>query len=485
MTAYGEFRSGMDKDKHDTRFVFYGFRYILEQYLHRPWTMEDLEQVDAFFRNHLAPNNSAFPYPKDLFLKFVAENNGYFPVQLQCLREGTVANARVPVYQITAKDEYARLVTYLETLLTQVWYPCTVATLSRRAKDVIAIGYEKTVDEGSQSPILNSALHDFGFRGCTCVEQSVIGGTAHLLNFCGTDTMSAAFYAQFHLNQGHPVAGSIPASEHSVMTSWETESAAVRHLSSCHGDGMFSVVADSYDYVAFLRDILPPVVAEQRLGARGGYLILRPDSGDPVECVIQGLQALDKVLGSTTNTKGYKVINGGGIIQGDGINIETIRRIVDACIKEGFSVQSVAFGMGGGLLQKVNRDSMSFATKLCHIIYKDGTERDAMKRPTTDSGKISLPGKLQVRRLHGVPTVFPADLPEQELPGDASQEPDLLQVVYDCGPLPPTAPCSLTTDTFDQLRQRVETEWHSCPKNYDPISTALRTKIDHFLAPKQ
>lgn len=93
-------------------------------------------------------------------------------------------------------------------------YPSCVATLSRRAKDVIEAAFQKSVDGGHDNPLIGSRLHDFGFRGCTCVEQSVIGGCAHLLNFDGSDTMSAGYYAQFMLNNGRPVAQSIPASEH-------------------------------------------------------------------------------------------------------------------------------------------------------------------------------------------------------------------------------------------------------------------------------
>ena len=143
--------------------------------------------------------------------------------------------------QITAEGDYACLCTFLETILTMIWcaavsllchprhglmphalllarYPSCVATLSRRAKDVIEAAFEKSVDGGHQSLLVGSRLHDFGFRGCTCVEQSVIGGCAHLLNFDGSDTMSAGYYAQFMLNDGRPVAQSIPASEHRCVT---------------------------------------------------------------------------------------------------------------------------------------------------------------------------------------------------------------------------------------------------------------------------
>jgi nicotinic acid phosphoribosyltransferase len=133
------------------------------------------------------PNSYKYPFPEDLFNQFIEENDGYFPVKIEALPEGSVIFPHVPVYQITALGKYSRLVTYLETLLTMIWYPCTVATLSRRCKDIIERGFVETVDDDAAF-LLNSRLHDFGFRGCTSVEQSVIGGCSHLLNFTGTDT---------------------------------------------------------------------------------------------------------------------------------------------------------------------------------------------------------------------------------------------------------------------------------------------------------
>ncbi|CAG9465634.1 unnamed protein product [Pedinophyceae sp. YPF-701] len=469
MVAYGEFRRGFEKDVEDTRFVCFGMRYIIENYLLRQWTMQDVEMADAFYKSHLAPGNTAFPWPRDLFERFVRENNGYFPLKVQALPEGTVANARVPVYQITAEGDYSRLVTFLETILTQVWYPSTVATSSRRAKAVIARGFEATVDGGADNPLLSVTLHDFGFRGCATVEQSILGGCAHLLNFRGTDTMSAAFYAQFHLNGGKPVGSSIPATEHSVMTAWPTETEAFRKMISEFGDGMFSVVCDSYDYVHCLERVLPAIAKEKT--ARGGYMVLRPDSGNPVECVLQALRAMDREFGSTVNSKGCKVVNGGGVIQGDGINTQTIADIVDACVAEKFSLQCVAFGMGGGLLQKVNRDTMSFATKLCHIVGPDGVGRDIMKNPRTDMSKASFPGELKVVRVDGVPTAFPA---EAALPPNADGE-DLLEVVYDSGPV---EGCRLLKEDFDTLIARVEAEWAACPPTYQPVSESLQRKIE-------
>jgi nicotinamide phosphoribosyltransferase len=442
-------------------------RYILETYILRQWTVQDVERSDLFYKSHMAPGFTAFPYPKSLFLKFIKENNGYMPLTLQALPEGTCINPRVPVFQITATDEYTPLATFLETLLTMVWYPTAVATLSRRAKQTITNGFEVSVDGGGSSPFLNSRLHDFGFRGCTCVEQSVLGGTAHLLNFEGSDTMSAAYYAQFALNDGRPVASSIPATEHSVMTAWPTEREAILNMIDHFGSGIFATVMDSYDYQRALDEVVPSVAAEKV--AKGGFWVLRPDSGDPVDAVLAGLIAADKTFGSDINTKGYKVTKGVGVIQGDGIDHTVIKAILKAVLTAGFSAQNVAFGMGGGLLQKVNRDTLSFATKLCHIVSDDGIARDVFKKPKTDTGKLSFPGILAVKRVDGVPTVFPAN--------EVSAEENLLKVIYDKGPVK-----GLRWESFDELRERVEREWAALPPTADVISESLKSKQQEMAA---
>ncbi|KXZ56944.1 hypothetical protein GPECTOR_1g851 [Gonium pectorale] len=449
MVAYGEFRQGFNKDKNDTRMVSYGMRYLVENYIAKRWTMEDVDMAEAFYR-------------------CAAVARGHFPVKLEALPEGTCIHARVPVYQITAVGEYSPLCTFLETLLTMIWYPTSVATLSRRSRDVVEAAFERTSDAGAASPLVQNRLVDFGFRGCTSPEQSIIGGCAHLLSFRSSDTMSAAFYAQFKLNGGRPVGQSIPATEHSVMTSWPTEAAAISNMIDNFGTGIYACVMDSYDYAKALSEVLPSV-ATRKL-ERGGYLVLRPDSGDPTEAVLMALHAADKVFGSVRNSKGFKVIRGCGVIQGDGIDLGTMQQIAKAVEADGYAADNVSYGMGGGLLQKVNRDTMSFATKLCHIIYEDGRAADIMKQPQTDTGKFSLPGVLAVKRVNGVPTVFPADS------GEVGPGENLLRVVYDRGPV------EGVWEDFDTVRQRVATEWTALPLTADNISPSLRAKVAQQMA---
>lgn len=471
MTANGEFRKSY-KGMIDGRIVYYGIRYIVENLISRKWTVDDVNKAALFYATHNVPFTK-YPFPKDLFMKAVLENDGYIPIKLQSLREGSVVYARTVVYQVTAGEgtkfndpEMARLVTFFETLLTQVWYPSNVATLSRHTRQLIENYFDDTVDDDSRW-LIDSRLHDFGMRGCSSVEQTVLGGLAHLLSFIGSDTMSACYYGQFELNNGKPIAMSIPATEHSVMTSWDTELEAVMNMVEKYGHGLFATVADSYDYESFLKNILPivaPLVKE-----KGGTHVVRPDSGDPVECVLMGLEYCGIAYGYTVNSKGYKVLNNSAVIQGDGINYEIIRNILRAVKEAGWSVQNVAFGMGAGLLQKHNRDTMSFATKLSNIVYADGRVRDVMKTPKGVTGKFSIPGKVKVIRQNGIPIVYPEDF-------DVEGENELI-TVYDCGPIE-----GVWDESFENVRERLNEQWIGAPKNASVFSLPLVSKIEKILS---
>ena len=470
MSAYGEFREPMPGMK-DNRFVFYGFRNIIKTYLEKQWTVEDVDAADAFYSKHNLLN-TPYPFPKDLFLKFIDENNGFFPVRIEALPEGTVAHTHTPVFIITAEGEYSRLCTFLETVLTMVWYPTTVATLSRHTRHLIEKYFKESVDDAYMY-LLDSRLHDFGFRACTCVEQSIIGGKAHLLSFGGSDTMTACYSAQFGDNGGEPVATSIPATEHSVMTSWPTEKAAMENFLLKYKDApVVACVMDSYDYSNALKNVLPQVADMVPVGHT---IVLRPDSGNPVAEVLRGLTEAEKVFGADKNLKGYKVLKRSAVIQGDGITYKTIDEILQAVLAAGYSAQNVAFGMGGGLLQKVNRDTMSFATKLSYIQEKGGEIREIMKMPKTDLSKFSLPGLLDVHKLEpeGEYSHFLQVVP-REAPHNESDRRSQLIVVYDNGPVPGQ------DETFAAVRNRVNAQWEATNDlltGYDAVSPELREKI--------
>jgi len=250
------------------------------------------------------------------------------------------------------------------------------------------------------------------------------------------------------------------------MTAYRTEKEAILHMINRFGAGVFACVMDSYDYASALEKVLPSIASEKT--KRGGYMVLRPDSGDQVQVVMMALRAADKIFGSDLNKKGFKIIRGCGVIQGDGVTAKSLAAILKAVKEAGYSAQNVCFGMGAGLLQKVNRDTMSFATKLSHIVYADGTKRDVMKTPKNDNEKISLPGEFVViRNADGIPIVYPKD--SDHLPTGEN----LLHVVYDHGKV-------TSWDDFDTVRQRAAKEWSALPAHFDVVSEELRSKVVKF-----
>ncbi len=196
--------------------VFFGLQYILKRYLcGRVVTLEKINEAEAFFAEHFGLQS---PFNRSGWERIVTVHDGYLPLSIWAVPEGEVVpNRNVLMTAVNTDPECFWLTNFVESLLVQVWYPCTVATISRAQKVVISEYLHKT---GTLEPDgADFKLHDFGFRGVSSVESSAIGGAAHLVNFKGTDTMSACALLREYYGSG--MAGfSIPASEHSTMTAW-------------------------------------------------------------------------------------------------------------------------------------------------------------------------------------------------------------------------------------------------------------------------
>ena len=229
------------------------------------------------------------------------------------------------------------------------------------------------------------------------VESAAIGGAAHLVNFMGTDTMAALKLVRDYYKC--PMAGfSIPAAEHSTMCSWgrDNEKDAMENMLDQYADcPLVACVSDSYDIFNACEKIWGEQLRDKVM-AKNGTLVIRPDSGDPAPTVLKVLQILDGKFGSVKNAKGYKVLDPHvRIIQGDGVNIDSICEILSLMKTNGYSADNIAFGMGGALLQKLHRDTQSFAFK-CSSVTVGKKERDVCKTPVTDVGKISKAGRLKL-----------------------------------------------------------------------------------------
>ena len=351
---------------------------------------------------------------------------GYFPLEIRAVSEGTLVKTKnVLVTVVNTDPRFYWLTSYLETLLLRaVWYPTTVATLSFECKKVIQRYMLATCDttEG-----LAFKLHDFGARGVSSEESAGIGGAAHLINFLGTDTLSAIRCTRDYYDAG--ICGfSIPATEHSTITSWgrDQELAAYRNVLEQFPQGLLACVSDSYDIFNAVSNLWGDQLKSMVL-ARDGVLVIRPDSGDPEDILPILLDTLGECFGYRKNTKGYKVLNDKiRLIQGDGVKLSSIGRILEILTAKGWSTENIAFGMGGGLLQQLNRDTLKFAMKNSAIKIK-GQWRDVYKDPVTDQGKRSKKGILDLQ--HGKTVrIQPAQL-------FSERQESQLQVVYRNGQL--------------------------------------------------
>lgn len=373
--------------------VFFGLQIFLKRYLSgvqvNPTIINYSEEI---FKEH------GLPFNREGWEHINKEHDGKLPVRIQALPEGTVTPTGFPQVQVINTDpKVPWLTTYLETsLLRAIWYPSTVATISREVKKIIYKNLLETADDAEAE--IGFKLHDFGARGTTSKEQAGIGGIAHLVNFLGTDTVEALDYGQLFYNE--KTAGfSIPAAEHSTITAWgkDQELDAFKNMLDkfLGPNKIVAVVSDSYDIFEACK--IWGTELHERVKNSGGTVVIRPDSGDPVEVVCKCLQILEDTVGMKVNSKGYKVLPSYfRLIQGDGVNPVSIKLILDSMKNLGYSASSIAFGMGAGLLQKVNRDTLKYAMK-ANWIQVNGIQRDIFKNPITDQGKVSKKGRLAVR----------------------------------------------------------------------------------------
>ena len=367
--------------------LFVGLQAFLIEYLSRPITKADIDEAEAIITAHGEPfNRAGWEY-------ILKKHKGKLPVVIKAVPEGTLVPVKNVLVTIENTDPKCYwLTSFLETaLLRAVWYPTTVATNSYESKKIIM----KYLEETGDPALIDFKLHDFGARGVSSQESAGLGGMAHLVNFMGTDTVSALLYARKYYKA--EMAGfSIPAMEHSTVTSWgkPNEAEAYRNMLKTYGKkgALVAFVSDSYDIYNACEKIWGETLKQEVIDS-GAVVVVRPDSGNPSSVVVKCLQLLEKNFGSVKNAKGYKVLNNVRVIQGDGIDHVNIRSILFSMEIAGFSADNVAFGQGGALLQQVNRDTMQFAMK-CSAAEIDGKWVDVYKEPVTDTGKNSKRGRI-------------------------------------------------------------------------------------------
>lgn len=372
---------------------FFGLQYYLKKYLTTKITKEMVDEAEEIFNMHGVPfDRSGFDY-------IVNELDGNIPLRIRAVPEGVLIpnhNVLVTVESTCSKTPW--VVSWFETLILKIWYPITVATYSFKSKMIIKNFLDKTSDNIQEE--LPFKLHDFGYRGSSSEETAGIGGLAHLTNFTGTDNIKALVYGRKYYNS--KCAGfSIPAAEHSTITSWgkEKEKEAMENILDTFNEGTVAIVCDSYNFFNAVENIICKELKD-KIEKRNGILVIRPDSGDAITNILFALEKLEQVFGYTINSKGYKVLNKVRIIQGDNVYENTTWDIYKSVTDLGYSAENITLGSGGALLQgnknsSINRDTHRFAMK-CSSIRKGNEYIDVFKNPITDSGKISKKGRLDL-----------------------------------------------------------------------------------------
>ena len=427
--------------------VFYGLQYLLEKYFSPRITQEMLDEAIEVSKHHFSDsvfNEAGWRY-------IVEELDGKLPLLIKAVPEGTV----VPIGNVLATIENTDprcywLTNYVESLLLHVWYPTTVATRSRVTKEMLKDYLDRTA--AGKLDGLNFMLHDFGYRGVSSQESAEIGGSAHLVNFVGTDNVPALLFSKKYYKANFETLGfSVPATEHSVMTAQgeDGEHSVMEQLLANYPTGILSVVNDSYNYQRHVNwlctDFKEAILARTSAdGKEAGVFVTRPDSvplgQTPSDVVLWILDRLWKGFGGSCNlTQGTKILDPHvRLLWGDGIEADGIESILKAMEFHGWSAENIVFGMGGGLLQKCNRDTERFSVKSSAQL-RDGVWHEISKNAP---GKKSKAGRLMlVRDGEGVLSTVPL--------GSRPESDDVLETVFHNGEI-------TKRYTFDEVRENAK-----------------------------
>lgn len=348
---------------------------------------------------------------------------GYLPIAVKALPEGTLVPIKVPVLTIyNTHPDFYWVTNYLETILSNLlWKPMTSATIAHQYRKVLTKWQEKT--DAERGWFIDWQGHDFSMRGMDSAEAVISSGVAHLTSFLGSDSLPAIYGARKYYNADGMVCGSVNATEHSVMCAGgkEDEIETFRRLLETYPTGILSVVSDTWDLWKVCTEHV--VTLKEEIMARDGKLVIRPDSGDPVDILCGAweenrlpsgnyektpksgpegkgvIELLWDVFGGTINEQGYKVLDQHiGAIYGDSITIDRADEICRRLEAKGFASTNVVLGIGSFTYQYNTRDTFGFAMKATYVEV-NGEGREIFKDPITDDGtKKSATGLLHVTK---------------------------------------------------------------------------------------
>jgi len=387
--------------------LFAGLQPFLREWLLHPFTVDDVYAAEDL---HSSMGN---PFSRENWMNLLNDHGGYLPVEIEAVPEGTVVPTRNVLVQVINTDpKYPWLIGFLETALQRaVWYPSTVATTSWIAKQHTRCFLEKTSDHPET---VRGFLHDYGNRGVSSWESAALGGIGHLINFDRSDTIPAVMGVRRWYN-GSPPGCCTVFLEHALVGAEgpENEIASFRRLLESPYN-LAGLLTDTYDHDNAVKNIIGKELNAE-IRNFDGLVIARCDSGDPVKVPVDTVECLMESFGFETNSKGYRVLPPFiRVVQGDGLTLNTYVGLYAELEQRGLAADNVLCGMGGGLLQKVDRDSLYFGMKT-NAVCVNGEWRDVFKAPTGSQVKRSKRGRLALCKVDGeYRTVRREEIPPEE-----------------------------------------------------------------------
>lgn len=427
--VYSNFTARKSRIEGVDKITFFGLQYFIKEYLIESFNRE-------FFKKKKGKVVSEYKRILDYSLgkdsvsmKHIEELHdlGYLPLEIRSLPEGAQVPIRVPMLTIiNTKPEFYWLTNYIESIMSAIlWQPITSATIARTYRKLLDDWAHKTSDNPE---FVDFQGHDFSFRGMGGLESAMMSGAGHLLSFKGTDTIPALLFLEeyYKANVEKELVGtSVPATEHSVMCAGGEDGefeTFERLIKDVYPTGIVSIVSDTWNLWEVLTDFLPRL--KDDIIKRDGKVVIRPDSGDPVDIICgtvrwdnkeeweiehgtckannaeKGvIELLWDTFGGTVNSKGYKELDPRiGAIYGDSITLERANEICKRLEAKGFSSTNVVFGIGSFTYQYNTRDTFGMAMKATWVNI-DGKGRDIFKDPITDDGtKKSAKGLICIKK---------------------------------------------------------------------------------------
>jgi len=462
--VYSNYTARSSRINGQTHVTFFGLQHFLQEYFMEKARQEFflkpkmvvLQRYQELLDGYFGPNDIGVAHIGAL------HDLGYLPLRICALPEGTAVPLGVPMFTIeNTLPEFFWLTNYFETLISsELWMPCTSATTAARYRKILDKWAIKTT--GSNAGVQWQG-HDFSFRGMPGAHAAGLSGMAHLLFFTGTDCLPAIDLLRASYDATGLIGGSVPATEHSVMCAGgqDDELETYRRIIDLYPVGIVSIVSDTWDLWHVLTNILPTL--KDKIMARNGKVVIRPDSGDPADILCGDptaeagspayygvIQTLWDLFGGTTNEQGYKVLDPHiGAIYGDSITEARAQDICERLEYMGFASTNVVFGIGSYTYQYTTRDVHSFAIKATWTM-RDGCGYMMQKDPVTGSGKKSAIGRLHVVRRKDTGELTLIDGINSR--GNVMSEPSLLTPVWADGHF--IAKCQTLAD----IRARAEAD---------------------------